>query len=799
MKRRLLPLLALLCALFVLPCAAHAADGSWGSDYETERYFRIYTADDLFAFAEMVNNGYDFEGKFVSLENTIDISGREWIPIGFSREHPFRGDFDGRNHVIEGLTYTGNSGFEHGYYDVGLFGNIDGTCSIQNLFLDSVSIVFDKTSNQKGILQTVGGIVAHVNGFEEIIINDCTINGYISVKGNLHVYVGGIVGFSKGAVEYTQLTNNATIETSMSSGWIGGIIGDFRGELTVIKNCINNGDIYSDNLQTVGGIVGNGGSYTSNLLEKKSRIENCTNSGNITAVGYCGGIIGKADKLSVENCSNHGNIRSIHNTLGQSGSGFGGIIGSYSGYEVYSDHVVRFRNCINYGDVDAPDADMVGGIVGNSSEGPYIEQCSNHGDINGYSMIGGICGKITGISALTTGDNVDYRYRIYSCENTGSVSGSDSIGGIVGSASCVESGRPIMAFIEENTNRGQISGANRVGGIVGETSGIGGSFIRWPIIRENKNLGWNTNGGAIIGYNVEDYPIDDEYKYEAIYHNYWTNSISLPLIGDGDDDWEKRIWGNGAYNVATGLLDEPYTDPYGNRIISIDGQIAPPEEPEKPEEPEQPQDPEQITIRFDAGGFAENPSDIITSPGASIFLPSLADTGDQRFLGWTVNGLDYWAGDTVAVYEDMVFTARWEAIGEDPGADMVQEVWMTIGSSLFTADGEERSMDTAPFISNSRTYVPIRALGEAFGAQVEWDGIGRTVTITLDGSTIVMYMGSVTYFVNGDVMEMDVEPVIVNSRTCVPVRFVTEAVGFRVTPHYSPFDHTTEAVQFNRY
>ena len=73
------------------------------------------------------------------------------------------------------------------------------------------------------------------------------------------------------------------------------------------------------------------------------------------------------------------------------------------------------------------------------------------------------------------------------------------------------------------------------------------------------------------------------------------------------------------------------------------------------------------------------------------------------------------------------------------------------------------------------------------------------MTIDLDGSTIVMYMGSVTYFVNGDVMEMDVEPQIVDSRTCVPVRFVTEAVGFRVTPHYSPFDHTTEAVQFNRY
>ena len=317
----------------------------------------------------------------------------------------------------------------------------------------------------------------------------------------------------------------------------------------------------------------------------------------------------------------------------------------------------------------------------------------------------------------------------------------------------------------------------------------------WPAVYENKNLGRGYIGGAIIGkLDLDALGYDeDTNRNQRIYNNFWTNTIPLPAIDSGSGSWEKRIWGNGAYNTATGLLDEPYTDPYGNRIISIDGQIAP------PEEPEQPQEPDQITIVFDAGGFAENPSDIITSPGASIFLPSLADTEDQRFLGWTVNGLDYWAGDTVAVYENMVFTARWEAIGEDPGADMVQEVWMTIGSRLFTADGEERSMDTAPFISNSRTYVPIRALAEAFGAQVEWDDIGRTVTIDLDGSTIVMYMGSVTYFVDGEAMEMDVEPVIVNSRTCVPVRFVTEAVGFRVTPHYSPFDHTTEAVQFNRY
>jgi hypothetical protein len=55
---------------------------------------------------------------------------------------------------------------------------------------------------------------------------------------------------------------------------------------------------------------------------------------------------------------------------------------------------------------------------------------------------------------------------------------------------------------------------------------------------------------------------------------------------------------------------------------------------------------------------------------------------------------------------------------------------MTIGSKTITVDGTESDMDVAPFIQNSRTFVPIRFVSEALGCTVEWDDATKTVTIT---------------------------------------------------------------------
>ena len=125
-------------------------------------------------------------------------------------------------------------------------------------------------------------------------------------------------------------------------------------------------------------------------------------------------------------------------------------------------------------------------------------------------------------------------------------------------------------------------------------------------------------------------------------------------------------------------------------------------------------------------------------------------------------------------------------------------VVMTIGSSDFVINDEVITKeDSAPYVANDRTYVPFRALGEALGAEVVWDNDARTVTYTLGNTEVVMTIGETTYTVNGDEKTMDVAPEITGDRTYVPVRFVGEALGFKVVA-LSATDGTTSSVVFQK-
>ena len=124
-------------------------------------------------------------------------------------------------------------------------------------------------------------------------------------------------------------------------------------------------------------------------------------------------------------------------------------------------------------------------------------------------------------------------------------------------------------------------------------------------------------------------------------------------------------------------------------------------------------------------------------------------------------------------------------------------VVMTIGSKDVIVDNNITAIDTAALIKNERTFVPYRALAEAFGAKVEWNEKDRTVTTEMDGKKVVMTIDKKEYKVNDKEMTMDVAPYIANDRTLVPVRFVAEALGFKVTPTYNT-DGTTASVVFNK-
>ena len=123
------------------------------------------------------------------------------------------------------------------------------------------------------------------------------------------------------------------------------------------------------------------------------------------------------------------------------------------------------------------------------------------------------------------------------------------------------------------------------------------------------------------------------------------------------------------------------------------------------------------------------------------------------------------------------------------------EVTMTIGSSQYVVDKQLFTMDAAPYVdSNWRTMVPIRALAEAFDADVEWNNDDRTVTIKYENETIVMTVGEKDYTINGENATMDTEAVIQGDRTYVPIRFAAEAMGFTVTPLYNANSSTASVV-----
>ena len=116
----------------------------------------------------------------------------------------------------------------------------------------------------------------------------------------------------------------------------------------------------------------------------------------------------------------------------------------------------------------------------------------------------------------------------------------------------------------------------------------------------------------------------------------------------------------------------------------------------------------------------------------------------------------------------------------DENADTT--VVMTLGSTNMIVNNNIVDMkDAAPFAQDNRTFVPFRALATALGADVEYVQADNTVSYKLGGTEIVMTLGEKTYTVNGAEKTMDVAPFAKDNRTYVPVRFVGEALGFKVT------------------
>ena len=98
-----------------------------------------------------------------------------------------------------------------------------------------------------------------------------------------------------------------------------------------------------------------------------------------------------------------------------------------------------------------------------------------------------------------------------------------------------------------------------------------------------------------------------------------------------------------------------------------------------------------------------------------------------------------------------------------------------------TIDGGEVTFEDAlPVMINDRTMVPVRRLSELMGAEVEWDNGERKITTVRAGTTVVMHVDDTTAYVNGEAIEMDAAPCIIHSRTFIPARYISEFLDQKV-------------------
>lgn len=117
--------------------------------------------------------------------------------------------------------------------------------------------------------------------------------------------------------------------------------------------------------------------------------------------------------------------------------------------------------------------------------------------------------------------------------------------------------------------------------------------------------------------------------------------------------------------------------------------------------------------------------------------------------------------------------------GDEPGQGTVVQPIRVI------VEGRAIDFDAAPFVdANNRLMVPLRAIVEALNATVDYDEETKEITIVKQGQTNIFMLNSNMVLVDGELKSMDTMPVVKNSRTMVPVRYVGEYFGARV--HWDP-------------
>ena len=244
-----------------------AAAKDLGYTIESNGSYTVYNADGLMNVAELVNGGKTDIN--ITLDTDIDLTGKDWTPIGTDYDNSYKGTFDGGGHTITGLTFTTNDKY------AGLFGWLNKAGTVKNVVMEGVQI----TSNQ-----IYGGSIGGVVGYSWGTIENCSVSG--SVSGT--VYVGGVVGAQiDGSI--TGCSSSATVKGMVD---VGGVAGQTNSSATLTA-CYATGNVTLEIDPTKniagGGLVG---------MNAGSSLLACYATGNVTSTGsstgnvHIGGFLG---------------------------------------------------------------------------------------------------------------------------------------------------------------------------------------------------------------------------------------------------------------------------------------------------------------------------------------------------------------------------------------------------------------------------------------------------------------------------------------------------------------------------
>ena len=243
-----------------------AEDLGYIYDSNTNTY-TVYNADGLMNVAELVNGGKTDIN--ITLDKNIDLTGKNWTPIGTDYDNSYTGTFDGGGHTITGLTFTTNDEY------AGLFGWLNRAGTVKNVVMEGVQI----TSNQ-----IYGGSIGGVVGYSWGTIENCSVSG--SVSGT--VYVGGVVGAQwNGSI--TGCSSSATVKGTV---YVGGVAGQTNSSATLTA-CYATGNVIIE-INPKKNIAG--GSLVG--MNAGSSLLACYATGNVTSTGsstgkvHIGGFLG---------------------------------------------------------------------------------------------------------------------------------------------------------------------------------------------------------------------------------------------------------------------------------------------------------------------------------------------------------------------------------------------------------------------------------------------------------------------------------------------------------------------------